>query len=1121
MSDVVGQGRLVVTDPAVVGNSRHFGFQVSQQQIQFYNLSDPTTRFTPLEWWTAIQGSLSTPEITTIAVVGHVVLAALPAAPNPAFSDISVGVGNVAGQPVFTLTVRQLQGTPFGVSASGHVAFQDLDITFTQTVSGVVLSGGVKVIVLFDPLVQPVALSPAWNNGALVFAAAGSKVPVGQVGVLEQTQITVRSAAPFSWEALQILYTFEADPGGLIRDTSGQQPPIDLTVYTPELVSWSEGVVTTKRGAAIATAPLRPAQPLPQPRPTQRLIKACQATRELSVVLWFKPTSNRQEGPARLITLSSTSDDQKRNFLIAQEKDRYIARLRTTMTDENGRIGSGNNRQEILQSPAGSVRLEPTYLVFTRSVSGADGAKVSFYLNGELVESARVEGDFSNWQNFELTIANEFKFEGTRRAWEGEFYRVAVYSQALTPEQVRQQYYPHVVTTGELQLLPLLPAPLDRTLAATVAYKNDHSLILATAAQSDQKWLATPQFQFDQITLSWKKARAAGENSPTRWVVESTSAIAATLWGTNTFTLVPKGAAPQPEQFLPLVPQPRQTLNLRLEGLGQLKVNNFELQSDRVNGRPQWELVADVRESEIDLPGIDRPFDFKTDFKLTSLDLVLEHVQDSFRAVDEDRILLTGKWLGQSLGFYGVRLANRFLLRSATLFELPFNLTLGPIYQPGTTISVADQVTMCPTPGCRQVMSLDVLIELSSAGFMAVVNSRFPWRDTFGRERILRLPEFTLFDLPTTPNALLAEAIAQLTAHADSIFAPVIQSEKDFYGIPLDNQLSLVFAENAGPPTSQKTLLPPVLSQNAPLTAGLLQLEQSDTQATLTLDLAGKSASTVKTDYDSFLRQLSARAKGAASFALVRQRLAERLPVALAQGLQFTYGYTGQTVDLVGGMRLRVEYQNYQFVHPVDKTAETGFVSSGMAHYALSLQTDAEGDYLSFDPFLAAVPVALEGPNSGISGLIDLLRPGYRKPFYQLVYPDEFLAASGRVGAERVAILVGADDFNTLQQAADYYIKPSAARSQPPANVALAYFRGRATVVPEIAIFVQEQPEYVPVGTTLRQLAERYGHASLRGRLQRLVHEGVNNAGDYRFVNLGHHAAALDLPLVQGDRVYF
>ncbi|ESA32104.1 secreted protein containing duf1592 [Leptolyngbya sp. Heron Island J] len=1099
MSDVIGQGRLVVTNPAISGDVRHFGVQISQLQIQFYDLSD-NTRFTALDWWAVVQGSLGG-AATSALVPGHIVLSGLPATPSPAFSDISVGTTNVAGQSAFRLTVRQT--APFGVSPSGHVTFQDLDVTFTQMADDVAVSGSVKVV-LFDAAEQPVALTPAWEDGKLIFKAIGPNVPVGQVGVIEETEITVQSIA-HPWTALQALYSFEAVSGDIIRDASGQTP-IDLTVYTPNLVALERGALVTQAEAAIATAPRDAIQPLPAPRPVQRLIQAGQTNQAISLVLWFKPGNASQKGPARLITLSSGANE--RNFLLGQQKDRYVARLRTTLTDDNGLVKGKN----LLESPSRSVSLEPTCLVFTYFASSASEPNAHLYIDGQEVAATTIGGDLSNWETFELAIANEF--QDPDRSWQGEFYRVAVYSKALTPEQVRQLYYPQVLTTGALRLTDM-PAPFDQTLATNIVYEDAFSLIQAEATTPR---LATPQFQFDRITLSWKKT---GTNP---WALQqNNSAVEATLWQQNKFTLGTKNNSSQPEQFLPLIPQPNQPLKLVLQDLGEITVENFELQPSSVDNRPQWELIADVRESEIDLPGIDRPFDFKTDFKLTDLDLVIEFVDDALRAVAEDRVLLTGKWLGKSLGFYGVSIGNQFLLRSATLFQLPFNLTLGPIHEPGTAIRVADQVKVCPTPGCRQIMSLDTLIELNGAGFKAVVNSEFPWQDNFGHVRTLQVPEFTTFILPTTPNALLAEATSQLSRYADQVFAPVVQSKEDFYVINVSSQSVLVYGPQASFPITQTTVLPKVLRgvETVTSTQNLFKLTQSEQQAELVLSLAGRSAGDIATDYSNFLGQLSNRVAQPSGFELVKQRLGERLPIAINQALQYVYGYDGQMVDLIGGMRLRVEYQNYQFVHPVDRTAENGFISSGTAYYTLHFEAGVTQEFLGFDPFLSAVPTALESSSQGTGGLVDLLRPGNRKPFYRLMYPDEFVTSQGRIGAERVALLIGANDFNTLEQATNFYRNPGTARIQPPTNIALVYFRGRATVVPEIAIFVQEQPDFVPVGTTLRQVAERYGQTALRARPQRLVHEGVNNRPDYRFINLDNNATALDLPLLQGDRIYF
>ena len=101
------------------------------------------------------------------------------------------------------------------------------------------------------------------------------------------------------------------------------------------------------------------------------------------------------------------------------------------------------------------------------------------------------------------------------------------------------------------------------------------------------------------------------------------------------------------------------------------------------------------------------------------------------------------------------------------------------------------------------------------------------------------------------------------------------------------------------------------------------------------------------------------------------------------------------------------------------------------------------------------------------------------------------------------------------------------------------FFRGKTSITPEIQVFVRDQPVYVPVGTTLRQLMQRSDDIPLAGRggddlsawLEmgkplRLIHDGLNSKPTYRFINLTDSAAinqmdVLDLPLIKGDRFYF
>jgi hypothetical protein len=1155
MSEVIGQGRLVI--PSGI-DFRHIGFKISRQTINLYDLSEPVP-ISSLDWWpTVAQELLLSPSSETVSVNGHVVLSALPAQPQAAFFDLDIG-----GSPTsFSLVVKQ--SGSFASSPTGHVTFQNLNITFTH-IEGepeVKVTGHVEAL-LFAVFDQPIKLLPTWlEDGRLSFKAEGSEVSLGSMGDLINTHL-VLDPVNHPWDALQLAYSFEtgsfdvepghgADP--VIRDISGKAP-IDLVIHTPSKVEGKDNSLVIGRdnhqGVEIATAPLASPPPLSgEPRPINRLIEACKTTNEISVVLWIEPNSKSYSdpGPGRLITLSSGINN--RNFLIGRDNDGYVARLRTTETDNNGQSRGKNP----LKSGQNSVKLEPTCIVLTRSAVKDDDNKNTFlYINGQLVNSAYLGGNFQpteaernkqkpEWENFELALANEFgKDESKGRSWGGTFYRVEVYNKALSKDQVHQLSYPRVTTVGQLQLTGM-PVPLNIPLEAVVTYEKDHSVIEAKALDPRE---VTPQFWFNAIQLSWKKTSPNPDPDEVRqdpWVLQSDSVINAKLWENNTFSLKPQpGDVQEPgalESFLPLVSEPK-SLALSLGSLGSLTANDFQLRPKVFDDRFQWELTTRVRETNLILPPLpsapkDRPFDervydFKTDFRLESPELAVEFIEDEFRGIQEDRVVLKGKWLGQTIGFYGLSMANQFMLRGVTEFLLPFSLTLGPIYEPGTALLVTDQVTMHPEPGYRQIMKINTLVDLTASGFMAVVNSTFPWHDGVG-EQTLSVPPFTTFTLPTTPNALLAEVIDKLELDKDRIFAPFVRSAKDFYVRPVSpdtpESYMVIYGSLDTPENPDSSISPVGLGSIKELLSKFslaLTKEEAETLSVLKQGLAGLLAQdeTVKQSYKALLKLVSTsladKTNGVYQFEAIRRYLATVLPVPIDKALRYAYGYDGgQNIDLLGGMRLRVEYQNYQFVHPMDQTAESGFVSSGTAYYSLQFHQVGNSSYLSFDPFLSKVPTQGSGAKSGVAGLIDLLQ-AQSNPFYRLLYPDKLAAGEGRIGRERATVLLGAKTYHELEEATDQYTRTQSV----PSNVDVIHFRGRAVVIPEIAIFVQEQPVYVTVGTTLQQLAERYGYAALKGRAQRLVYEGQGNSPTYRLINLGNAAKALDLPLMQGDRVVF
>ena len=73
--------------------------------------------------------------------------------------------------------------------------------------------------------------------------------------------------------------------------------------------------------------------------------------------------------------------------------------LRSTATDSNGRPS--------VATPAGSLTMELTHVVYTRNFSG----EAKIYIDGTQVSSKTVGGNLSNWnQSYGFALANELKW---------------------------------------------------------------------------------------------------------------------------------------------------------------------------------------------------------------------------------------------------------------------------------------------------------------------------------------------------------------------------------------------------------------------------------------------------------------------------------------------------------------------------------------------------------------------------------------------------------------------------------------------------------------------------------------------------------------------------------------
>lgn len=221
-------------------------------------------------------------------------------------------------------------------------------------------------------------------------------------------------------DGLQVLYTFDRIENGVIPDRSGVGEPLNLRIDQPQGVQFRSGRMIVSSSVNIASD-----------GPAKKIIAAARETNEITVEAWLKPLEVQQAGPARIVTLSK--DTSQRDMTLGQDKGRFDVRLRTSSTDANGMPSTSG--------PENSVTTNLTHVVFTRSTDGTS----QLFMDVKSIATKQVAGDFSNWgEEYRLSIANELTGD---RPWLGELAFVAVYSRALSAEEVDQNFRAGVPTS--------------------------------------------------------------------------------------------------------------------------------------------------------------------------------------------------------------------------------------------------------------------------------------------------------------------------------------------------------------------------------------------------------------------------------------------------------------------------------------------------------------------------------------------------------------------------------------------------------------------------------------------------------------------------------------------------
>lgn len=214
---------------------------------------------------------------------------------------------------------------------------------------------------------------------------------------------------------LAVLYTFDEGAGSTIFDESGVGSPLNLGIPSGANVTWNNGSLSLNAATLIASAGA-----------ASKISNAVISSNAITIEAWITPINTTQNGPARIVTLSSGSN--ARNFTLGQDVGpTYDVRLRTTTTGANGASPS-------LWTPNGTVETNLQHVVYTRDAAGL--AKI--YVDGEAVSSGTIGGNLSNWDtSFALALGREF---GNTRPWRGSYHLMAIYGDALSASEVQQNF---------------------------------------------------------------------------------------------------------------------------------------------------------------------------------------------------------------------------------------------------------------------------------------------------------------------------------------------------------------------------------------------------------------------------------------------------------------------------------------------------------------------------------------------------------------------------------------------------------------------------------------------------------------------------------------------------------
>jgi hypothetical protein len=259
------------------------------------------------------------------------------------------------------------------------------------------------------------------DDGKVEFENLAGKTVIvesGHYAVAAQNVMLVTRLSRVS-SGLAALYTFKEGRGGVVHDVSHAGTLLDLKIDNEKAVRWSPKGLLLNSSTLLVSA-----------GPATRLIQACKASNEVTLEVWARPgTLTQSMKDSRILVLSADTGNQ--NFILGQEAVEgplrsYFVRFRTTQTDNVGK--------PVLASQADTASLKLAHVVYTRAASGV----ATIYIDGTEDTKGTAGGTLDPWDDgYRIAIGNEMTKD---RPWLGEVQLAAVYSRALSADDVRQNH---------------------------------------------------------------------------------------------------------------------------------------------------------------------------------------------------------------------------------------------------------------------------------------------------------------------------------------------------------------------------------------------------------------------------------------------------------------------------------------------------------------------------------------------------------------------------------------------------------------------------------------------------------------------------------------------------------